>query len=556
MEVFAMRLTYKDAVPFEINISKKSFEIPLTNEIADDFNHYYTYIVNFKSNSDYNKEVFIEDLNKRYKPIALKIEEQIRQSGDKKAKHTQYEMEFILACSYKLIEIFHLTQADLAKVFGLKQNAFSKLGVYPVRSYDAYNKLQSGYLSMRPVEFGRPEAVDIADYINKNILAPYACSSTILVTNKLDVIANVATTDTKDYLLTRPFDSQSTTFIQDINYAFARLGFALGNHLTNNGKKYPAGKLRQKILDILDMKDSSAICAGLRDIFAGEDSLSRYVKQNETIFNKYRKEYRFHLETIRRAKFYLETDSVLYGIEYDDEHFGAYNISDFREAKRKLETEAKRGIPDLETSEEIIRYRLKQSSKKILELEDKMIQDFSGITYIKDHQEEYYSYLRSLGGYARERTLIGREDFLVVLRASSCYYLSEVFKDCEINETSIQAVRQHVKSPMFFKYLDAIDKDSSAIQVGCIADTAELIDILVKIEGKKGHLCNLSEKGIETTFLYIDLEAYNLTQEELDSILSKYRVIVVIKGKNKLTGVDLLYRKFALYSNIKEKVNG
>ena len=551
-----MRLAYKDSLPFEIKTPKKSVDIPLTNEIADDFNHYYTYLVNFKRNNDFNKDAVIEDLSKRYKNIALKIENMIRSLENKKAKHTQYEMEFILACSYKLIDMFQFKQADLAKVFGLKPNSFSKLGVFPVRSYEAYNKLQKRYFSMKPEAFGRPKAIDIADYLNKHIQAPYACSSTILVTNELDIIANVATTDAKDYLLTRPSDTQSDSFIHDINYAFARHYFALSNHLENNGEKYPAGKVRQKILDMIDMKDSSAISGGLRDLLAGEDSVSMYVKQNETMFNKYRKEYRFHLETIRRADIYLENDSVPYGIEYDDEHFGAYNISDFREAKRKAEIDAKRGVPHFKTSEEIVRYHREQSSKKVLELEDKLIQDFSGITYIKDHQEKYYLYLRSLEGYVKNKPVVGSGDFAAELRAAACYYLAEVFKDCEMNEKSVQAVRKYVASSDFFEYLDAVDKDSSSIQIGCIEDRAELLNALEEIEDKKGHLYHLSNKGMETTFMYIDLEAYNLTQDELETIMSKYRVIIVLKGVNKLKGVDLLNEKFALYSNIKEKVNG
>ena len=551
-----MRLAYKDSLPFEIKTPKKSVDIPLTNEIADDFNHYYTYLVNFKRNNDFNKDAVIEDLSKRYKNIALKIENMIRSLENKKAKHTQYEMEFILACSYKLIDMFQFKQADLAKVFGLKPNSFSKLGVFPVRSYEAYNKLQKRYFSMKPEAFGIPKAIDIADYLNKHIQAPYACSSTILVTNELDIIANVATTDAKDYLLTRPSDTQSDSFIHDINYAFARHYFALSNHLENNGEKYPAGKVRQKILDMIDMKDSSAISGGLRDLLAGEDSVSMYVKQNETMFNKYRKEYRFHLETIRRADIYLENDSVPYGIEYDDEHFGAYNIVDFREAKRKVEADAKRGVPHFKTSEEIVRYHREQSSKKVLELEDKLIQDFSGITYIKDHQEKYYLYLRSLEGYVKNKPVVGSGDFAAELRTAACYYLAEVFKDCEINEKSVQAVRKYVASSDFFEYLDAVDKDSSSIQIGCIEDRAELLNALEEIEDKKGHLYHLSNKGMETTFMYIDLEAYNLTQDELETIMSKYRVIIVLKGVNKLKGVDLLNEKFALYSNIKEKVNG
>lgn len=551
-----MRLAYKDSLPFEIKTPKKSVNIPLTNEIADDFNHYYTYLVNFKRNNDFNKDAVIEDLSKRYKNIALKIENMIRSLENKKAKHTQYEMEFILACSYKLIDMFQFKQADLAKVFGLKPNSFSKLGVFPVRSHEAYNKLQKRYFSMKPEAFGRPKAIDIADYLNKHIQAPYACSSTILVTNELDIIANVATTDAKDYLLTRPSDTQSDSFIHDINYAFARHYFALSNHLENNGEKYPAGKVRQKILDMIDMKDSSAISGGLRDLLAGEDSVSMYVKQNEKMFNKYRKEYRFHLETIRRADIYLENDSVPYGIEYDDEHFGAYNILDFREAKRKAEIDAKRGVPHFKTSEEIVRYHREQSSKKVLELEDKLIQDFSGITYIKDHQEKYYLYLRSLEGYVKDKPVVGSGDFAAELRAAACYYLAEVFKDCEINEKSVQAVRKYVASSDFFEYLDAVDKDSSSIQIGCIEDRAELLNALEEIEDKKGHLYHLSNKGMETTFMYIDLEAYNLTQDELETIMSKYHVIIVLKGVNKLKGVDLLNEKFALYSNIKEKVNG
>lgn len=550
-----MRLAYKDSLPFEIKTPKKSVDIPLTNEIADDFNHYYTYLVNFKRNNDFNKDAVIEDLSKRYKNIALKIENMIRSSENKKAKHTQYEMEFILACSYKLIDMFQFKQADLAKVFGLKPNSFSKLGVFPVRSYEAYNKLQKRYFSMKPEAFGRPKAIDIADYLNKHIQAPYACSSTILVTNELDIIANVATTDAKDYLLTRPSDTQSDSFIHDINYAFARHYFALSNHLENNGEKYPAGKVRQKILDMIDMKDSSAISGGLRDLLAGEDSVSMYVKQNETMFNKYRKEYRFHLETIQRADIYLENDSVPYGIEYDDEHFGAYNIVDFREAKRKAEADVKRGVPHFKTSEEIVRYHREQSSKKVLELEDKLIQDFSGITYIKDHQEKYYLYLRSLEGYVKDKPVVGSGNFAAELRAAACYYLAEVFKDCEINKESVQVVRKYVASSDFFKYLDAVDKDSSSIQIGCIEDRTELLDTLEEIEDKKGHLYHLSNKGIETTFMYIDLEAYHLTQDELETIMSKYRVIIVLKGVNKLKGVDLLNEKFALYSNIKEKVN-
>ena len=101
-----------------------------------------------------------------------------------------------------------------------------------------------------------------------------------------------------------------------------------------------------------------------------------------------------------------------------------------------------------------------------------------------------------------------------------------------------------------------MDKDSSSIQIGCIEDRAELLNALEEIEDKKGHLYHLSNKGMETTFMYIDLEAYNLTQDELETIMSKYRVIIVLKGVNKLKGVDLLNEKFALYSNIKEKVNG
>lgn len=551
-----MRLVYQDSLPFEIKTPKKSLEILLSNEIADNFNYYYTQIVNFKSNNTFNKDTVVEELSVAYKPIALKIEDEIRQSGNMKARHTQYEMEFILACSYKLIEKFDFKQADLAKVFGLKPNEFGKLGVYPIRSYKAYNKLQSGYLSMLPSEFGRPKAVDIADYLNKHIQAPYCCSSTILVTNELDVIANVATTDAKDFLLTRPSNTQSATFSQDTNYSFARLAFALGNHLKDGEKKYPAGKLRQKILDIIDMKDSSAISGGIRALLASEESLSNYVKQNETVFNKNRDDYRFHLETIRRAKCYLETDSIPDGVEFNDEHFGAYNTPDYREAKKKAEKDVKNGVPHFESSEEVIRYHLEQSSKKVIELEDKLMEDFSGITYLKDHKEEYYLYLKSLEGYAREITVLGTGDFNAELRASAFYYLVEVLKDCNVNEETVGLVREHVNSPAFFKYLDAIDKDSSGIQIACISDSSELIDKLIKLEDKKGHLNILSGKGIDFTFLYIDLDAYNLTQYELDTIMSKYRVIVALKGVNSFAGVEILNKKLSLYSNIKEKVDG
>ena len=54
-----------------------------------------------------------------------------------------------------VLDMFQFKQADLAKVFGLKPNSFSKLGVFPVRSYEAYNKLQKRYFSMKPEAFGR-----------------------------------------------------------------------------------------------------------------------------------------------------------------------------------------------------------------------------------------------------------------------------------------------------------------------------------------------------------------------------------------------------------------
>lgn len=571
-----MRLLYKDAVPFEIKTLKQSKQILLSNDINDDFNYFYTYIEKLIDNK-LDIEKVIKDLSKKYEAISYKIVDEIRQSGDKKSTHIQEEIEFIFACSYRLLDAYAIKQFEIGKIFDLRPNEFKKLGLYPMRSHDAYCKLDNDYLAMQPHSFGKPQAIEMADFLNKDIQAKYLSSATILVTNELNLIANVATTDNKDYFLTRPADSLNATYTFRSHYSYARMAFALAYFMQDdNGNKVPLGKIVDKIKQILEAKEECVLVDALRHmkILSSDKSLGRYVRDigvgtyedSVVLLEKKLKEYRYHYETVERADFYLSQDSHITGIIFEDEHFGAYSDDmNLIQSWNKKQDEKNNGVLQFETEEEVIEYHLKHSTDIVNGMEDELLSMIDGKKYFDDNKEDYYSYLKFIKGFILEGFKFNDIVTEDKLRIASCFYLAEVFKEVDVNDERILEVRNYLDTGQISVFIDAVDKDSSKVHTQVIEDAENLINELDAISGfvdsegkRKGNMNHLnlrSEKGNETTLLYIDLEAYNLSQEELNIILERYRVILVIHGYNQFLGVSLLNEELQLYSNVKECSN-
>ena len=102
----------------------------------------------------------------------------------------------------------------------------------------------------------------IARCINREVQAVYACSAFVGVSNMLDVFANISSTDTKAYVLTRPSVETEDNLIERW-ITYPRFLFATANNLENvtnyKSRRYFAGKIKEEVISLLRMKDNKIL---------------------------------------------------------------------------------------------------------------------------------------------------------------------------------------------------------------------------------------------------------------------------------------------------------
>lgn len=195
-----MILDYVEDIPFNYKRYIKSKNVQLSDELKTQFNHFYREIK--KSDS-----LSIDKWTKMAASLKLAVEDEVCQSGNKKSIYVEDYVQFIFGVSYLLFDKFHLSQSKVSKILRITKTKFSKLDMFPYRSFQAYTKLDD--VSKRKSLV--PDNVDsvgirIAEYINTKIQTKYACYAFVGVSNDLDLFANVSTTDKKYFVLTSPLE--------------------------------------------------------------------------------------------------------------------------------------------------------------------------------------------------------------------------------------------------------------------------------------------------------------------------------------------------------------
>lgn len=172
-------------------------DIKLSDEIKNEFNHYY---INIRNSN--NKD--IDRCTQEAKRLKKMVELEILESGNQKSIYVTEYVQFIFGVSYLFFNKFHMTQKEVASILGMTTK-FSKLDIFPYRCYSAFTKLDDKKKRrlLIPNDIDS-EGIRIAECINKKVQARYACYGFVGVSNDLDLFTNISSTDKKRFVKTVP----------------------------------------------------------------------------------------------------------------------------------------------------------------------------------------------------------------------------------------------------------------------------------------------------------------------------------------------------------------
>lgn len=128
-----MHLDYIDDWPFGYLISDVNKDIKLSDEIKNEFNHYY---INIRNSN--NKD--IDRCTQEAKRLKKMVELEILESGNQKSIYVTEYVQFIFGVAYLFFNKFHMTQKEVASILGMTTK-FSKLDIFSYRCYSAFTKL-------------------------------------------------------------------------------------------------------------------------------------------------------------------------------------------------------------------------------------------------------------------------------------------------------------------------------------------------------------------------------------------------------------------------------
>lgn len=567
-----MSYEYEHAVPFEYKRYKVNKQLELSDKIKCQLDNFYQYIDkldidNYKNDKGkIDTDKLVAELSKAYaklrdkyiKPVVTKVYKY------KSVAYTQEEIDFIFQCSYRLIEKFGLSQANVSTIFFLYPNKFSKLDCYPMRSYNAYTKLDDSNARRSLVPFDtRSEGIQIAEVINKQIQAVYGCYGFAGVTNDLDVFANIATPDRKAFVLTSPyyFSEDENDKICRANISLARYNFALGNRLFDGKNYVPAGKIKEKILDILTMKDFSAMSESqqeelVKQLLLSDANITGYSSDavNTIAFNETRLKLQIAYQNMNIEHEKINDGYVNTLVEYYDE---------------KMPADYER-LGDDASADEIVRnhyeYWLRRYGelwdemlglidlKKILESKNILFSQWISLV-IRNLKVEIFSELSSMtrdDEENEENQTITYEDRLT---GCASYWISEVFADGNYDEDYVKKVIDYLGSySPIFTYWDAFSfppkvnnkasEDRSKIHVHMIDESGSLYEDLMKLPVRYEEMCG------RPFLFYVDTEAHGLDIDFVENLFKNWMAILVVHDKSRKAqkmGMLTLNEELCLY---------
>lgn len=498
----------KTELPFAYYIFKKpsrALFYKMSDSLRSEYESFGECILRNTNSNNVRNE--IDTLKINYQMIYSKLERELIDSGNKKSKHCYEELSFVFQFMYQLLSNDStLSQQTLGEIFGLKPTDFAKLGIYPLRAYSYYqNMFQDKGL------FGKNK---IAGVVNSKVQLPLLCRSQVVVSNDSDLFVNLVQGDNKMFFVTRPADISADT-IGDLMYSLARFSFCN----VNNGIK--SQKFKDKAVDVLDIKDTVIAEQFLIGILQSDVDLSECVRDGNVYeFNEMRKDYRQSLIDRNRA------------IEAINE--GDYSWFD-----------------DYEDEPEAV---LERAKKDIVIYESELVSNLSGDKYIvkTKSKDEYKVYLGVLSKFLC-RTDLDISDEDTILRLAACYFIVEYYKANP--DTTVECLKDFIAGRKISDYFDAICKEAKKPHLAQIADEGCL---LAEIEKCKD-VCHRKDsykdkKSTEPFLIYIDTDAYHITQDEVNELLGVYQVALVIRGRA-FESLKVLDKELQLYSNVEELHN-
>lgn len=541
--------------------NKRAVRLESSNELKQKFDNYFNLVDSIveKENKD---EEFLnkkEQLSRDYGLIKELVVSEIRLSGDKKSVYTDQLLEFLFICMYKLIDGLGMSQKDAGAIFNLKPNDFGKIGIFPERCQRSFNKETNLFL---PIEPEQDTIKAICEFINKKVLTNYACRGVIAIANTPSIFVNLATGDTKKFIMAIPEPEIDENDIivncDEFNYAFARSLFYDGNRLQDkNGKKITFGQVKDKISELIQLKDIEISVPLAEYLLQSDMDMSQLVRDGQIdIFNQKRKLLQETYEDIDIYQARFDAIETSY-IGTEDYYENGYDMEehDRREAE---------GLPlvteDYETYSKRI---LSEAVNKKETLLCDMMMNLNMDKMITENNADILNYvIDNISKQLTERILLEDMKEEYILSAAASYFIVEYFKN-GVSLSDYQRLTEYLKTSKITDFIDSIGISGvSALETrNSLLKRLKEVDENSKGKGRTGIKC-LKEsieasKDIRTddpVLLYIDADAYLLTQEEVNEILDKYDVCLVIRSGQSYEGLSpySISENVTLYSNYEE----
>lgn len=515
----------KTELPFEYHIFQmpsKSLQFNMSDSLRKEFDAFTNDLIKMiKSEKSIDSMVITFQMN--YQILSNKLREEMKEKAlDKRATHSFEELRYMFKWGYMLKEAYpDMNLKLLGDLFGIKNTAFSKLGMYPLRAYD----YQRGIHQSRGY-FKNTDAHAICEVINNKIQIPYLPNAQIVVSNDTDMYVDLVQGDSKMFIVTHP-TLDNMDILPEIIYDHARFCFVSVNI------KDGVAKLKDRIISILDMNDKTLSRHFIIDVLRNKSvMLNDCVRdRNVDAFLEMRKEYQDSIERLNILKSELDSDYI---------------------------------DPEVNTDEDKIQDEIEILQNNISRWEKELSNNVAGDRYLKKYKtsNDLRAYLNSVRDYTLQYHLEIPIDKLIsektVIDLAAVYFVIQTFGGVEANYDvsyeDFQKVKEDLKTRRLADYLDRICKDSRTPHIQNIYSRGQLIPQLEQMSNQKNSYLKKKpvqkDKSTEPVLIYIDTDAYDITQEEIDEIMRIYQVALVIRTTKVFAGVQILDENLHLSANM------
>lgn len=564
-----MLYAYEHAVPFKYKKYTELKSVTFTDEIKTHLDDFYQYIDSIcedeykdsKGKVDKDKlRTLIVELASKYKELRNQYIKPVveKEYKYKELLYTQEEVDFIFACSYPLLDKFNMSQSMLCEIFfgkqrerkfnpdtgkeewkRTKENKFSKLGCFPVRCHDAYTKLDD--VSARKCLISNDSnsiGIQIAECINKEVQAVYACSAFVGVSNDLDLFANISTTDKKKYITTISSVScgNDSAKVQQV-IGYGRYLFATANNIKNAKGESINNEIKTAILKHLGMSDDKVLYESerLKDFLREGSEYVKYVRGDKDSFDELLFEYRVYFNAFSEMQEYGELpDRDLnddYGEYLDESELQIEYIEDnFDEIYNWIE-------------------------QKKLEIENTLIKRMSYAVVKNFDVDDFSDYVLCLFNRLIKKIEISVEQSTIIIdelsvdekiQCIAIYWMCEMLWRGTINQDSPEQVKQYLKTKKLLTYFDAMNKEIGKGKKLHVVLEPDSFDILKTVD----ELCERKTDDNIPVMLYIDVKAYPNITDNMDKLINRSNLILIIRDADGITSkynMRPLNKKLNLY---------